>query len=162
MMSIGNDAAGDAHHSDRSAARLAATQALYQIEITKGDAEEVIQEFIDHRFGTDVESGNQGAHDEAFFRDVVIGVLNKQVEVDRLLARSLAEGWTLGRIDSILRALLRAAAYELVGRADVPVNVVINEYVELAKDFFDGDEPSFVNAVLDRISRDRRGGPHDA
>jgi N utilization substance protein B len=161
MMTAGGQA-GEAPHGDRSAARLAATQALYQIEITKGDAEEVIREFIDHRFGREAESGNQGEHDEAFFSDIVHGVLIKQMEIDRLLANALAAGWTLGRIDSILRALLRAAAYELVARADVPVNVVIDEYVEIAKDFFDGDEPGFVNAVLDRLARDRRGGPHDA
>lgn len=161
MMMAAQPAGDEARHNDRSAARLAATQALYQIEITKGDADEVIQEFIDHRFGRDVESGNQGEHDEAFFRDLVRGVLVKQIEIDRLLADNLAKGWTLGRIDSILRALLRAAAYELVGRADVPVNVVIDEYVELAKDFFDGDEPGFVNAVLDRLAQGRRGGAHD-
>ncbi len=151
---------GGPSYRGRSAARLAATQALYQIEITRGDTDEVIQEFIDHRFGTDLETGNQCEHDEKFFRDVVRGVLAKQFEIDRLLAKALAEGWSLGRIDSILRALLRAAAYELVGRADVPVNVVIDEYVELAKDFFHGDEPSFVNAVLDRVARERRGGSH--
>lgn len=155
-MSANKSAGKHAPHSERSAARLAATQALYQIEITAGDADEVITEFIDHRFGGDPETGNAGAHDEIFFGDIVHGVLRRQIEIDRALAASLASGWTLGRIDSILRALLRAAAYELKGRADVPVKVVIDEYVELAKDFFDGEEPAFVNAVLDRLAREGR------
>ena len=161
-MSSGENADRPPPHSDRSAARLAATQALYQLEMTRADAEDVIREFIDYRFGSDVESGNLGEHDESFFRDLVRGVLQKQVEIDRLLAGALAKGWTLGRIDSILRAMLRAAVFELIGRADVPVGAVIDEYVELAKDFFDGVEPSFVNAVLDRIAQDRRGAPFDA
>ena len=134
----------------RSAARLAALQALYQLEITGADPGDVTEEFIQHRFV-------QGApHDEAFFSDVVRGVVKHQVEIDRALAHSLAEGWTLARIDSILRALLRAAAYELLHRADVPAKVVIDEYVELARDFFETNEPKFVNAVLDRLAHERR------
>jgi N utilization substance protein B len=157
MMSADKAAGKHATRSERSAARLAATQALYQIEMTAGDAGEVITEFIDHRFGADPETGNDGAHDEIFFADIVHGVLRRQIEIDRALTASLASGWTLGRIDSILRALLRAAAYELKDRKDVPVKVVIDEYVELAKDFFDGEEPAFVNAVLDRLAREARG-----
>ena len=135
----------------RSAARLAALQALYQLEITGISANDVIDEFIAHRFQED-----GGGHDEAFFADIVHGVLKRQVEIDRSLAGALAAGWTLTRIDSILRALLRCAAYELVGRSDVPVKVVIDEYVELARDFFDGTEPGFVNAVLDRLAHGKR------
>src|SRR5215510_3052163 len=142
-------------HQDRSAARLAALQALYQLEITGIAPDEVIDEFIEHRFGRDLHSG-MPQHDEAFFADLVHGVLKHQVEIDRSIARSLASGWTLGRIDSILRALLRSAAYELVARRDVPAKVVIDEYVELARDFFDGDEPGFVNALLDRLAHAKR------
>lgn len=156
MMSASNPAGKHALHKERSAARLAATQALYQIEMTSGDAEEVITEFIDHRFGGDPEAGGGVAHDEDFFKDIVRGVLRHQIEIDRSLTASLASGWTLRRVDSILRALMRAAAYELKGRKDVPVKVVIDEYVELAKDFFDDDEPAFVNAVLDRLAREGR------
>ena len=141
-------------HEQRSAARLAALQALYQLEITGNAPDEVIQEFVEHRFGRDPETGV--AHDEAFFADVVHGVLRHQVEIDRSVARSLASGWTLARIDSILRALLRAGTYELVARRDVPAKVVIDEYVELARDFFEGDEPGFVNAVLDRLAHRKR------
>jgi N utilization substance protein B len=133
----------------RSKARLAALQALYQLEIAGGTAGEVVDEFIEHRFGAD-------DHDQEFFRAVVNGVLTHQVEIDRSVARSLAEGWTLARIDSILRALFRAATYELVARKDVPAKVVIDEYVELARDFFDGDEPKFVNAVLDKLAHRKR------
>ena len=139
-------------HAARVRARLAALQALYQLEITGGAAGDVVQEFIDHRFGRDADA----AHDEAFFSDIVNGVLKHQVEIDRAIAGSLAAGWTLGRIDSILRALLRAGAYELIARADVPARVAIDEYVELARDFFDGEEPKFVNAVLDKLAHTKR------
>lgn len=156
MMLANKPVGSHAPRNERSAARRAATQALYQIEMTSGDAEEVIMEFIDHRFGGDHETGFGVAHDEEFFGDIVRGVLCHQTDIDRDLSASLASGWTLRRLDSILRALLRAAAYELKKREDVPVKVVIDEYVELAKDFFDGEEPSFVNAVLDRLARKER------
>jgi len=143
-------------HQARSAARLAALQALYQLEMTGNAPEDVIDEFIQHRFGQDTETGKEIVHDEVFFSDVVHGVLKHQVEIDRGIAKSLASGWTLTRIDSILRALLRAGCYELVARRDVPAKVVIDEYVELARDFFEGDEPGFVNAVLDKLAHRKR------
>jgi transcription antitermination protein NusB len=142
---------------ERSAARLAALQALYQLEITGIAPQDVIDEFLQHRAGAaDPETGIAAAYDEEFFADVVKGVLKHQVEIDRSIARTLAQGWTLARIDSILRALLRSAAYELVARRDVPAKVVIDEYVELARDFFDGDEPGFVNALLDKLAHRKR------
>ncbi len=143
-------------HEERSAARLAALQALYQLEMTGNTPGEVVEEFIQHRFGRDPETGELIPHDEEFFSDIVHGVLKHQVEIDRSIARSLATGWTLTRIDSILRALLRAACYELVARREVPAKVIIDEYVELARDFFEGDEPGFVNAVLDRLAHRKR------
>ena len=143
-------------HDERSAARLAALQALYQLEMTGNAPADVVEEFIAHRFGHEAEGESPVIHDEAFFADIVHGVLKHQVEIDRSIARSLASGWTLARIDSILRALLRAATYELVARRDVPAKVVIDEYVELARDFFEGDEPGFVNAVLDRLAHRKR------
>lgn len=146
----------NAFQEERSGARLAALQALYQMEMTGGAPDDVVKEFIDHRFGTDAEAGTAGAHDKVFFADLVEGVLKHQVEIDRTLADGLAQGWTLARIDSILRALLRVAVYELVARKDVPAKVVIDEYVELSRDFFEGEEPKFVNAVLDRIARRKR------
>jgi N utilization substance protein B len=143
-------------HRGRSAARLAALQALYQLEMTGGAPDDVIAEFLEHRFQREGEGGIAGPQDEEFFADIVQGVLKHQVEIDRSIARSLASGWTLARIDSILRALMRAGAYELVARADVPAKVVIDEYVELARDFFEAEEPKFVNAVLDRVARRKR------
>jgi len=141
---------------ERSAARLAALQALYQLEITGIAPDEVIEEFLQHRIGRDAEGGAATRYDVNFFADVVRGVLKNQVEIDRSIAHSLASGWTLARIDSILRALLRSAAYEMVARRDVPAKVVIDEYVELARDFFDGDEPAFVNALLDKLAHRNR------
>ena len=141
-------------HEERSAARLAALQALYQLEMTGNAPDDVVQEFLEHRFGP--ESGHAAPHDQEFFADIVHGVLRHQMEIDRSVARSLASGWTLARIDSTLRALLRAATYELVARRDVPARVVIDEYVELTRDFFEGEEPGFVNAVLDRLARRKR------
>jgi transcription antitermination protein NusB len=132
---------------ERRSARLAAVQALYQMELTGNDAEAVAQEFCEYRFQDDEECA-----DEALFRCIVGGVPHHQTEVDRAVASSLNKDWKLQRIDSILRAILRAAAFELIGRDDVPARVVIDEYIEIARRFFDGDECGFVNAVLDRLA----------
>lgn len=133
----------------RRAARLAAVQALYQMELAGVGAEEVAEEFVAHRFG------NEDA-DIEFFRAIVAGVPAHQAEIDKAIAACLSENWTLARVDSILRAILRAGGFELVGRKDVPVKVVIDEYVGIAHDFFTGDEPGFVNAALDRMARRKR------
>lgn len=133
----------------RRAARLAAVQALYQMELAGVGAEEVAEEFIAHRFedtSTDID----------FFRSIVEGVPVHQAEIDQAIAACLSESWTLARVDSILRAILRAAGLELVARRDVPAKVVIDEYVGIAHDFFAGDEPGFVNAALDRMARRKR------
>jgi len=152
---IKNDRSSSSDHVERSAARLAALQALYQLEITGNAPDDVIEEFVEHRLGRGADNAPP-QHDQAFFSDLVRGVLKHQIEIDRSIAKELAQGWTLARIDSTLRALLRAASYELVARRDVPAKVVIDEYVELARDFFDGDEPGFVNAVLDRLAHRKR------
>ena len=140
----------------RRAARLAAVQAIYQMELTGGDAEAVATEFVDHRFGREAELSPAGEPDEEFFGAIVRGVPHAQVEIDRAIARCLSEKWRLERIDSILRAILRAASYELIARKDVPAKVVIDEYVEIAHAFFQGDEPSFVNAALDKMAHRKR------
>ncbi len=142
-------------HAGRHAARLAAVQALYQMEQGGADAEAVIEEFVEHRFTRPADLP-VGAPDEDFFADLVRGVPRHQVEIDRAVAASLSTGWKLQRIDSILRAILRAAAYELIGRKDVPAKVVIDEYLGIAHAFFDGDETGFVNAVLDRLAHRKR------
>jgi N utilization substance protein B len=140
----------------RRAARLAAVQALYQMELTSENAEFVAQEFIDHRFGRETELAPAGEPDAEFFADLLRGVPRHQVEIDRSIARSLSVNWKLERIDSILRAILRAATCELIARHDVPAKVVIDEYVEIAHAFFQGEEPSFVNAVLDKLAHRKR------
>lgn len=142
----------------RGTARLAAVQALYQMEVAQTDAGIVVAQFTRHRFGHDVDGAYYDRADEPFFKDIVFGVVREQLSVDPLIARHLAKGWRLARIDSILRAILRAAAYELNWRPDVPLKVVINEYVDIAHAFFGGEEPGVVNGILDAIARDVRPG----
>ena len=145
----------------RSVARLAAVQALYQMEVSSAGAETVIREFAEHRFDRDL-AGDPGedltlaSADEAFFADLVRGVVEHQKAVDAAIARRLASGWRLDRLDATARAILRAGAYELSHRPDVPTEVVIDEYVELAKSFFEGPEPGFVNGALDAVAQDVR------
>jgi N utilization substance protein B len=140
----------------RSVARLAAVQALYQMEVSSAGAEAVIREFSEHRFDRDLEDMTLAGADEAFFADLVRGVVAHQGEVDKAVVRRLAQNWKLERIDATVRAILRAGAYELTHRADVPTEVVIDEYVELAKSFFEGPEPGFVNGALDGVAQDVR------
>ena len=146
----------------RSVARLAAVQALYQMEVSSVGAEAVIREFSEHRFDRDADPDPDGAEtplataDEAFFADLVRGVVAHQKAVDAAVAKKLASGWRLDRLDATARAILRAGAYELIHRRDVPTEVVIDEYVELAKSFFEGPEPGFVNGALDAVAQDAR------
>jgi len=140
----------------RSVARLAAVQALYQMEVSAAGAEAVIREFSEHRFDRDVEDMTMAGADEPFFADLVRGVVANQRELDSAVARRLAQNWRLERIDATVRAILRAGAYELAHRPDVPTEVVIDEYVELAKSFFEGPEPGFVNGALDGMAQDVR------
>ena len=140
----------------RSAARLAAVQALYQMEISGTPGESVIEEFREHRFGAEGEGAAIGDADDGHFVNIVRGVVAKQGEIDTLLDAQLSADWKITRIDSILRALMRAAAYELLARADIPAKVIVNEYVDIAGDFFTGDEPKFANGVLDKLARKLR------
>ena len=141
----------------RTVARLAAVQALYQMDIGGAGAEAVIREFCDHRFDADMEGERLAQADEDFFAEVVRGVVEAQKDIDRAIARRLAEGWRLERIDATLRAILRAGGFELLRRPDIPTEVAIDEYVEVAKSFFEGPEPGVANAVLDGIAKDVRG-----
>jgi N utilization substance protein B len=138
----------------RRAARLAAVQALYQMELTGKDSAIVAQEFLDHPLGREPEA----APDEQLFRSIVTGVPHRQSEIDRAIAARLAAKWRLDRVDSILRAILRAAAYELIGRPDIPARVTIDEYIEIARRFSSAEECAFVNAALDRLARVERPG----
>lgn len=135
----------------RRSARLAAVQALYQMELTGEDAGTVTQEFIEHRF-----SDSPSVPDESLFRAIVDGVPQRQIAIDRAVAAGLNENWRLQRIDSILRAILRAAVWELVDRPDIPARVVIDEYIEIARAFSDEEHCAFVNAMLDRIAHSER------
>jgi N utilization substance protein B len=143
-------------HQARSVARLAAVQALYQMEVSGAGSDAVVREFIDHRFDGDIEGERLAPADEAYFRDIVRGVVERQSSIDKAVVRRLAENWRLERIDATLRAILRAGAFELIARPDAPTEVVIDEYVEIAKSFFNGPEPGFVNGALDAIARDER------
>ncbi len=142
----------------RSVARLAAVQALYQMEVSGVGADAVVREFADHRFDRDIEGARLAEADEVFFGELVRGVVTAQGDIDHAIARRLAQGWRLDRIDATVRAILRSGAYELMRCPDIPAEVAIDEYVEIAKSFFDGPEPGFVNAALDAISRDERVG----
>jgi N utilization substance protein B len=146
----------DNNHQARRAARLAAVQAMYQMELTGGEAEDVAREFIEHRFGREEDMAEAGFPDKEFFEAILRGVPRHQEVIDAAITQCLAANWKLTRVDSILRAILRTATYELVDRKDVPARVVIDEYVEISHAFFQGDEPNFINAALDRIARRKR------
>lgn len=148
--------------AERRSARLAAAQALYQMELSGVDAESVAQEFLDHRFQSG--SGHAAAEfpDEALFRGIVSGVPHRQTEIDRAITSCLTASWRLKRIDSILRAILRAASWELIARHDIPARVVIDEYIEIARRFSSGEECAFVNAVLDRLAHRERASEFPA
>jgi len=146
----------DAGAPARSAARLAAVQALYQMETAGQGVEATIREFRDHRLGGEVDGEILHKADAAFFGDILRGAVEAQGRLDGYLERSLAAGWRLVRIDATARAILRAGLYELIRRPDVPARVVIDEYMNIANAFFSGDEPAFVNGVLDRAARAAR------
>jgi N utilization substance protein B len=140
----------------RSSARVAAVQALYQMDLVQTPLDAVIAEFTLHRFPSADADDPIGGSDPTFFAELLRGVVRRQRDVDPLIDQQLAAGWRLSRIDSILRACLRAGSFELTERTDVPARVVISEYVEVAKAFFEGDEPKVVNGVLDKLARKLR------
>ncbi|MEO0962553.1 MAG: transcription antitermination factor NusB [Pseudomonadota bacterium] len=150
-------------HEARSNSRLAAVQALYQMDIGSADIGDVIAEFRAARLGrtydgeTAEELNDDNPADADFFESIVRGVVDKQAELDPAIDKALASGWRLPRLDATLRATLRAGTFEIYGRSDVPPKAVINEYVTVARAFFDGDEPKVVNAVLDRLARELLG-----
>ena len=145
-----------ARSRSRSAARLAAVQALYQQEMEGTPVARLLKEFHDHRLGAMIEDAQYHDAERDFFDDIVSGVDARRDELDALISSRLAEGWTLERLDRPMRALLRAGAYELLARPDVPVGSVINEYVEVAHAFYDKRESGFVNGLLDAIAKETR------
>jgi transcription antitermination protein NusB len=140
----------------RSQARLAAVQALYQMDLAATDLNDVIREFVLHRFGEGADDPTFATADAEFFTSLLRGVVARQRDLDPELDQQLAAGWRLERIDAIVRAVLRSAMFELMDRRDVPARVVITEYVDVARAFFEGDEPKVVNAVLDKLARKHR------
>lgn len=141
----------------RGAARLAAVQALYQMDVGGTGLLEVVAEYEAHRLGGEIDGETYRDADAAWFRDVVSGVVRGQTAIDPLIHASLPADWPLSRIDTTLRAILRAGTHELSARRDVPVAVIVTEYVDVAKAFYEGEEPGLVNAVLDRVARAERG-----
>ena len=142
----------------RSAARLAAVQALYQMDRASTDVTTVIAEFTHQRLPDATTDDPLHGADPQFFADIVRGVVRRQRDIDPAVDQTLATGWRLVRVDSILRAILRAATFELLERSDVPGKVVINEYINVAKAFFSEDEPRVVNGVLDKLAHGYRAG----
>lgn len=143
----------------RSNARLAAVQALYQMEAAGAGAESVIREFMAHRLGGDIEGRSLHEADDVFFADIVRGVISFQDRIDPAIELRLARAWTLARLDATARAILRASSFELLSKAHIPARVIIDEYIEIAEAFFGEADRRFVNAVLDALARDLR--PHE-
>ena len=137
----------------RSAARLAAVQALYQRQMEDTPLARLLDEFHQHRLGREIEDAQYADAEVAFFDDIVSGVIARQDEIDALLAGRLAEGWTLARLDRTMLQILRAGAYELVARPDIPVSTTISEYLDVAHAFFDKSDARIVNGVLDAVAK---------
>ena len=145
----------------RGAARLAAVQALYQMDLAGTGLNDILAQFESHWIGQEIEGNRYLPAEAAFFRDVVAGVVREQRKLDPLIDEALAQSWPLKRIEAILRAVLRAGAYELDHRRDVPTRVVLSEYVDLAHAFVDREETGMANAVLDQIAHRLRAGEFD-
>ena len=141
----------------RGAARLAAVQALYQMDVAGSGLLETTAEYEAFRLGKELDGATYREADAAWFRSILAGVVEEQKTVDPFIRQALTEDWPLSRLDTTLRAILRAGVYELMKRADVPVAVIVSEYVDIAKAFYEEDEPKLVYAVLDRVSRRVRG-----
>ena len=142
----------------RGAARLAAVQALYQMDVAATPLHEILAEFESHWLGREVEGDEYLPAEAAHFREVVGGVVSEQRKLDPMIDAALQKGWPLKRIETVLRAILRAGAYELDCKPDVPARVVVSEYVDVAHAFVDEDETGMINAVLDQLARQLRAG----
>ena len=145
-----------ARSKSRSAARLAAVQALYQHEMEQTPIPKLLHEFHHHRLGATIEGVEYEDAEVDFFDDLVTGVHARAEELDALVAAKLARDWSLHRLDRPMRQILRAGAYELVARIDVPTGTIISEYVDVAKAFYDKKEAAFVNGLLDAVAKDVR------
>src|SRR5271154_5156730 len=165
-MSMARPAASEPKKANkRGAARLAAVQALYQMDLAGTGLNEILAEFESHWLGGEVEGAQYRPAEAAFFRDIVGGVVREQGRLDPQIDTALTRGWPLKRIEAVLRAVLRAGAYELACRSDVPAQVVMSEYADVASAFVDREETGMVNAVRDQLARGLRpaefGGARD-
>ena len=140
----------------RSASRLGAVQALYQVEMTGVAPNVVVVEYVKHRLGQEIDGDEFMAADATLFEELVQGTVERQADLDGIITPALAADWPLDRLEMILRAILRVATFELAHRIDVPVKVVITEYVDIAHAFFAGKEPGLINGVLDKLGRQLR------
>lgn len=139
--------------NQRGAARLAAVQALYQMDVGRASLEDTLAQFNAFHLGREIEGEQYLPADADFFRQIVSGVTQHQLQVDPAVDRALDEGWPMGRVDATLRAILRAATFELLRRRDIPARVVIQEYLDVSRAFFEDDATGLVNAALDAIAR---------
>lgn len=156
MSEVNKTAAHPRPANKRGAARLGAVQALYQMDIGGTSLQQVVAEFENVRLGKEIDGEQYLEADVAYFRGILAGVVKEQVQLDPLIHKALTPDWPLSRIDSLLRAVLRAASFELLRRKDVPAKVIISEYVDVTKAYFLEDEPKMVNGVLDHIAREVR------
>jgi N utilization substance protein B len=141
----------------RSASRLAVVQALYQMELSGQDSETALNEFIEHRLGAEIEGEQYMEADKKYFAGLVRGVVEQQHDIDRSIARSVPKEWPFDRIDPTMRAILRAATYELMAQPAVPTRIIVNEYMHIGTAFFEeGEENAFLAGVLNRLARDQR------
>lgn len=153
----------------RSAARMAAVQSLYELDMVEGDADPVLRTFIEKRWTVPVEDEDGDEIGEADFLDpdktflieLVRGVVARKAEIDELLNGALGEKWTVARLEVLLRAVLRSGTFELMAKTDIPAKVVINEYMDVANAFFTEGEPKMVNGVLDKLAHVLRDGTMD-
>ncbi len=141
----------------RSAARLAAVQALYQMDMEKIGLARLLDEFHLHRLGEEIEDAQIAHAEVSFFDDVVSGVNARREEIDGVIESKLGEQWKIGRLDKTMLQILRAGTYEILARADVPTGSVINEYMDVAHAFFDAKDAKFVNGLLDAVAKEKRG-----
>jgi N utilization substance protein B len=161
-MKVARPSAKDERKANRrGAARLAAVQALYQMDIAGTPINEILAEFESHWLGREVEGSQYLPAEAAFFRQIVEGVVEAQRRLDPMVDRALVGGWPLKRIEAVLRAVLRAGAWELEVKRDVPARVVVSEYVDVANAFLDREETGMVNAVLDGLARELRNAEFD-
>ncbi|OYW42649.1 MAG: N utilization substance protein B [Rhodobacterales bacterium 12-64-8] len=141
----------------RAGARLAAVQALYQMEQTEQSARSVIADFMEDRLGLNDEGEPVEEADPDIFKAIVDGTVERQEAIDAAIMKRLATGWKIERLDATSRAILRAGVYELIAEISLPSQIILDEYVSLAHAFFEGAEPKFINGLLDAVARDIRG-----